>query len=184
MRKSRLYKRPKPENTLKQFRANSQILAPKLVVIDENGTTLGVMTRQQALDLTAERELDLIEVSPVAQPPVARIMDFGKFQYQQEKLERKQRASQKKIEIKGIRVSLRIGEHDLNIRKKQALEFLQDSQKVRIEMILKGRERQYLQNARSIMEDFVRACGELAKVEMPFTNQGGRLSILMAPKNQ
>lgn len=183
MRRSHHHKRKKVELSFAdQYRRNEQILANEVVVIDEKGNSLGKMQTLEAVRLAKGSDCDLVEVSPKENPPVARFMNYGKFLYQQEKVMKKQKAKQKKAEIKGIRLSLRIGQHDLEMRLSQAKGFLQDGQKVRIEMTLRGREKQYTQNARVILEEFARGLLDIAKVEMPFTKQEGRLTMLVAPK--
>ena len=137
---------------------------------------------EKCLQLARERDLDLVEVSPVAQPPVCKIMDYGAYQYQQEKKERKQKAKQKRVEIKGIRLGLNIGAHDLEIRKNQALKFFEKGDKVKVELILRGREKAFVERARTIMEEFVKTLGDNAVIEQPLTRQGGRLSLLAAKK--
>lgn len=132
------------------------------------------------MQLARDQDLDLVEVSPVANPPVCKIMDYGAFQYQQEKRERKHKAKQKKVEIKGIRLGLNIGAHDLEIRKNQALKFFEKGDKVKVELILRGRERAFADRARTIMEDFAKSLGDSATIESPLSRQGGRLSILVA----
>lgn len=160
------------------------IKAPEVMVIDDEGTHLGSMETRRALQLAQERELDLIEVSPLSTPPVCRIMDFGAYQYQQEKKERKQKAKQKKVEVKGVRISLKIGPHDLELRKNQALKFLEKGNKVKVELILRGRERAHAGRAQEMMEKFVESLSETSKVviEQPVGRQGGRLSLLVGKK--
>jgi len=160
------------------------IKAPQVMVIDDEGAQLGAMDTRRALQLAHERELDLIEVSPLAEPPVCRIMDFGAYQYQQEKKERKQKAKQKKVEIKGVRISLKIGPHDLELRKNQALKFLEKGNKVKVELILRGRERAHANRAQEMMTQFVGSLSESASVaiEQPVSRQGGRLSLLVGKK--
>lgn len=152
------------------------------MVIDENGTKLGVFSREEALNLALEKGLDLIEVSPQAKPPVAKIIDFGKLQYRQEKAARKMKAKQKKIEIKGIRLTLKIGKHDLEIKTKQALKFLDQGHKIKVEMILRGRERAHLDLAREIIQNFEQGLGERIIKEQPLTKQGGRLTSILTQK--
>lgn len=132
--------------------------------------------------MAREKELDLVEVYPNAQPPVCKIMNYGSYQFTQAKKERKQKAKQKKIEVKGIRLSLNIATHDVEMRKNQALKFFQKGDKVKLEMILRGRERQFVARAKSIMEEFAKSLGENVLVEQPWTRQGGRLSMLLAKK--
>ncbi len=153
-------------------------------MIDEQGTQLGTLDTSRALELAQERGFDLVEVSPVADPPVCKIMDYGAYQYQQEKKERKQKAKQKKVEIKGIRLSLKIGPHDLEMRKNQSVKFIEKGNKVRIELILRGRERAHIDRAKETMEKFVEMVSESVEIyqEQPFSKQGGRLSMLISKK--
>lgn len=138
------------------------------------------METYKAISLAREQDLDLVEVSPIAKPPVCKIMDYGAYQYQQEKKERKHKAKQKKVEIKGIRLGLNIGAHDLEIRKNQSLKFFEKGDKVKIELILRGRERAFADRARTIMEEFSKSLGDDVVIEQPLMRQGGRLSILVA----
>lgn len=110
-------------------------------VIDETGKNLGVMETYDAFRLAQERRLDLVEVGPNAKPPVCKLTDYGKFRYQLEKKGRAAKAKQKQSEVKGVRITLRSAVHDLEIRARQAEEFLTEGNKVRIEMVLRGRER-------------------------------------------
>ncbi len=132
--------------------------------------------------LAAERELDLVVIQPKAEPPVAKIIDFGKYKFEQEKEARKQKAKQKTVEVKGIRLSARIGPHDIDIRKEQAKKFLEDGDKVKVEIILRGRERRHADLARQIIQDFITALNaEMpVRVDQPVQNQGGQLTSIVA----
>jgi translation initiation factor IF-3 len=136
----------------------------------------------QALQLAQERGLDLVEVSPLAQPPVARILDFGAYQFRQEKLERKSKARQKRVDIKGIRLSINIGKHDLDMRRSQAEKFFEKGDKVLIEMILRGRERAHVPRAIDVMKQFVASFGDSIVVEQDVSRMGGKLSMLLMRK--
>ena len=166
------------------MRVNNQIRAAQVAVIDGEGTQLGTVDIARAIELAQEQGLDLVEVSPVADPPVCRIMDYGAYQYQQEKKERKQKAKQKKVEIKGIRLSLKIGPHDLEMRKNQSVKFIEKGNKVRIELILRGRERAHIDRAKETMKKFVEMISESVLIyeEQPFSKQGSRLSMLISKK--
>jgi len=163
---------------------NEQIRASEVRVIDESGQNLGVMPTADAVKLAREREFDLVEVFPKADPPIAKILDYGKFLYQKDKEARKQKAKVKKVEIKGIRLSLRISQHDRDFRLNQAKEFLESGDKVKVEIILKGRERQYGNKAREVASQFIDALNSLvpAKIEQPLSFQGGRLSVTVGKK--
>lgn len=112
------------------------------------------MTTAKALQLAREQELDLVEVSPKAQPPVAKITDYGRLRYQKEKEVQKQKVKQKKVEVKDIRLSLRISPHDLEMRLQQAIKFLGRGDKIKIEINLRGRERQMAGKAVEIIKNF------------------------------
>ncbi|MBD3282464.1 MAG: translation initiation factor IF-3 [Candidatus Portnoybacteria bacterium] len=136
-------------------RSNEQIRVPEVRVIDETGGNLGVLNTREAIAKAKEKGLDLIEVSAKANPPVCRITDYGKYQYDQEKKKKKQQSKQKKSELKGIRVGFKTSSHDMETKAKQADKFLQKGNKVRIEMFLKGREKAHRDLAREKLEDFL-----------------------------
>lgn len=137
-----------------------------------------MVATSEALRLANEVGLDLVEVNPSVRPPIAKILDFGQFQYKQQKIIQAQRSKAKKVEIKGIRLSLNIGEHDKQTRLKQAMKFLDEGHKVRLEVVLRGRERAHADQARQVMERFANDLG--TSVEVPFARQGGRLSLQVA----
>ncbi|MFA6551108.1 MAG: translation initiation factor IF-3 [Patescibacteria group bacterium] len=151
----RIFRRPKPKPITEFYHINEQIRVPELRVIDDEGEMLGVMSTARALALAREQELDLVEVSPKAQPPVAKITNYGRMRYQKEREVQKQKAKQKKVEVKDIRLSLRISPHDLAMRGDQAAKFLERGDKLKIEILLKGREKQLWGKAVEIMKDFV-----------------------------
>lgn len=183
MRKN--YRRAAPPPR-KQYRINAAITAQEVRLIDEDGVHKGVFPVQEALAYAQETELDLIEIEPTAAPPVCKIMDFGRLKYSLDKELRKQKAHQKKVEVKGIRLSLRIGEHDRMIRKNQAQKFLDQNDKIRIDMVLRGRERQHMELAKKGIESFINELktpyGDSLYREGPITAQGGRLSIVLGVK--
>lgn len=158
---------------------NEAIRFPEIRLIDERGEMVGAMPTSRALDLARERGLDLVEVNPVAQPPICKLLNWGAYQYQQEKLERKSRLRQHKIEIKGIRLSLKIGKHDLELRRNQARRFFIRGDKVKVELILRGRERQHESRARQLVTEFITSLGDGAYLEQPLSKQGGRMSLVV-----
>lgn len=182
MRKSFRGNKQKPEGP-KEFRVNEKITAPELVVIDENGVSLGTISKEDALEEAKNRELDLVEVSPKANPPIAKFIDYGSFKYQKEKQERKNKAKQKATEIKTIKLSLRIGDHDLEVRANQGVKFLEDGDKVKIELQLRGRENQHADLAKEGIQKMVDKIREklgpekTLKKEGEITRMGGRLSL-------
>jgi len=160
-----------------RYRINQYIRVPEVQLIDELGKMHGVMPVAQAFELAKERGLDLVEVNPTLRPPIAKILDFGQFQYKQQKMLQAQKAKAKKIEIKGVRISLKIGDHDRDMRVKQAQKFIDEGHKVRVEMLLRGREKGRGDLARQLMDEFVQLLGEGIAVEVPFSRTGGNLSM-------
>lgn len=177
MKKSKRF-HPKKRET-ERYRVNEKIFAPKLRLIDENEEMIGIMDKFQALQMAKEKGLDLVEVSPKAEPPVAKILDYGKFQYLQEKQKRKAKQKQKKTETKGIRISPRIGEHDLKMRVEKAKEFLEEGNKIRVEMSLKGREHRHTDLAKEKIQEFIEGLGEDIEQEQPISKAGGTLSTIV-----
>ena len=136
-------------------RINEQIRIPQVRVIDNEGKNLGILDISKALELAREKELDLVEISTNANPPVCKITDYGKYQYMQEKKERKQKVKQKKSDLKGIRIGFRISLHDLEIKARQIEKFLKEGHKVRIEMRLRGREKTHRDLAEEKLKKFL-----------------------------
>jgi translation initiation factor IF-3 len=165
-----------------RYRVNQYIRVPQLQLIDELGKPLGVVPTVEALKLAQERGLDLVEVNPTAQPPIAKLIDFGQFQYKQQKQAQAQKAKVKKVGVKGVRLSLKIGEHDKQVRLGQAQKFLDEGHRVRLEMILRGREKSRGDLAREIMQAFITEMGENVVVEVPFSRAGGNVSMQVARK--
>ena len=183
MRKS--YHRKKPKSNIKDFRVNEKIFAPELMVIDENGAQLGLIKKAQALIMARERELDLVEVSPKAQPPIAKFMDYGSFKYRRAKMERKAKAKQKTSEIKTVKISSRISQHDMEVRINQAVKFLTDGDKVKIELQLKGREHQHANLGEDNIKKIIEAIkakleNQELKTEQAVTRQGSKISAIVA----
>jgi translation initiation factor IF-3 len=150
-------------------------------VIGAAGEQLGVMPPQQAIAIAKENGLDLVEVSPKAQPPVCRIMDFGKFQYQKSRQERQNKAKQKKSDIKGIRLGVRTDEHDLNFKKDQTEKFLKKGSKVKIEIILRGREKAHQDLARVNLVNFLKSIVTDYKVEQDIKRFPGGFNVIITP---
>jgi translation initiation factor IF-3 len=182
----RKWQRAKPK--IEVFvRANERIGVPEVFLIDENGEATGRMSTFAALQKARAVEMDLVEVNPKANPPIAKIMDLGQFKYEQEKKAHKQKVQQKKVDIKSIRLSVRISEHDSQIRLEQSKKFLEKGDKLRVELVLKGREKQHPDKAAETILQFVQ---ELEKTEgfniireQDLTKQGGRFTILLINKS-
>ncbi len=139
----------------KQLNANNRIRAREVQVIDEEGKQLGTMPTQEALRLSRERDLDLVEVSPQIQPPIAKIMDYGKYMYQKEKQEKKSKQGQKTQERKAVRVGFKTGPHDMDFKAKKVNEFLKNGHIIKIELTLRGREKALAHIGRQKLDQFL-----------------------------
>ncbi|MEK9179725.1 MAG: translation initiation factor IF-3, partial [Patescibacteria group bacterium] len=153
MRISHRKHKPEPK---KVFFYNQGITVPEVMVLDSAGVNLGVMKTPEALKMAREQEFDLVLINPKSTPPVAKIIDFGQFRYQQEKEERLKQAHAHVTEVKGIRLSLRISPHDMEIRQNQTMQFLNEGDKVNVEIILKCREQQQKPMAAGVIEKFIK----------------------------
>ena len=181
-----VYHRPKPDFQEKRFRVNQQIRVPEVFLIDESGESIGVMPTSKAIAMALEIGMDVVEVNPKATPPVVKIIDYGQFKYKKEKEAQKQKVKQKKVEVKGIRLSVRISQHDFDFRLDQAKKFLERGDKLKLELILKGRERQHPEKAEEIMKKFFYLLkgtpGLNMEIEQGLTKQGGRFNIVLINK--
>ena len=162
-------------------RVNEQIRVPEVFLVDEDGNALGRISRDEALSRARSAELDLVEVSPKAQPPVCKIIDYGKYKYEQEKQAKKQRAKNKAQDQKEIRLSLNIEENDLKVKSKKAQEFLEKRHKVKVNLMLKGREMAFKDKAFEILNNFVARMEGLGKIEVPVKKLGRQFQLIMAP---
>jgi translation initiation factor IF-3 len=182
----RKWHRSKPKEEEVKFVANEFIRSAEVFLIGDDGQPAGRMSLEQAKRLAQEAEMDLVLVNPKAEPPVAKIADIGQLKYETEKRLHKQKTAQKKIDTKEIRLSVRIGDHDYNVRLEQARRFLGDGDKIKVEVVQKGRERQHPETAIDMIKRFeqdVRSTEglELEK-EQPLTKMNGRFSIVLSNK--
>lgn len=181
----RISRKKRPDKPLiPKYNVNRQIQAEEVRLLDDAGEYIGIMPLAEALSKAAELEMDLIEINPKAEPPVCRLSDFGQFKYQQEKDARKQKANSHESELKGIRLSVRISEHDLEVRQKQAEKFLNRGDKARIELRLRGREKAHFDIARKVVEDFVNRIQASfpVKYEQPIDTAGGKITATIVKK--
>jgi translation initiation factor IF-3 len=150
-------------------------------VVDEEGLQLGVLPTYEALRLAQERGLDLVEVAPNAVPPVCRLLDFGKFQYERQKKDREARKAQKVIEIKEIRLKPRTGEHDLDTKVRKSLGFLEEGAKVRVTVRFRGREITHPEIGREQLAEFAQKVGDAAIIEQQPAMEGPNLFMMLSP---
>lgn len=161
---------------------NHRIRVPQVRVIDAEGEQLGIMETRQALQLAIEQGLDLVEVAPMAQPPVCRILDYGKYKYDQSKKTKDARKKSHSGEIKGIRMRYGMDIHDLEYRVKDAKRFLEEGNKVQVTLIFRGRETTHPEIGRGQLEKLALAVAEAGVVERPPVLEGRRMTLLLAPK--
>lgn len=184
-RKFRFPKVDKRQNE-KQFSANERIKAEQVFLINEEGENVGVMPTYKALEMAQEAGLDLVEVNPKAEIPVVKILDLGQFKYEQEKKKHKQKVMQKKVETKNIRITFRMSEHDFGVRVDQAAKFLLKGNKVKIDLNLRGREKQHFDKAREIILDFLKDLKNNPDLsieeEQGLTKQPGGFSMILVNK--
>ncbi|MFB6225775.1 MAG: translation initiation factor IF-3 [Candidatus Paceibacteria bacterium] len=143
------------DSLIPDYNVNSDIKANKVRVLDEDEEHLGVMPTKEALKKAKKEDLDLVEINPKADPPVARIVNYSSFKYEKEKEIKKQQAKSRDSKVKGVRLSMNIGEHDKKTKRKQAEKFLKRGDKVKIELYLKGREHAHKDRAKEVIEDFI-----------------------------
>ena len=161
-------------------RINEQIRISPVRLIGVQGEQLGVIPTTQALDMAREAQLDLVEVAANERPPVCKIMDFGKFRYQQSRKGTKTKPHQQKL--KEIRVRPKTGEHDIETKLNQARKFLEHKDKVLIYVMYKGRELQHIEEGKRVLTHMLEKLIDLAKVEKPPSMEGKRMSTMLAPK--
>jgi translation initiation factor IF-3 len=167
---------------LQRLRTNEQIRIPKVRVIDQNGNQLGIMVTIDAIRLARQDDLDLVEVSPKETPPVCRILDYGKWKYQQQKKEHDSRKRQHVQELKEIRLRPKTDEHDLDIKLRKAREFLEEGAKVQITMVFRGRERLHRDIGEEMFREMTSTLDDIGKVEREARLEGRRMIMIMIPK--
>jgi len=165
----------------KRLRINNKINVPTVRLIGAEGEQLGIMSIEKARGLAAELKLDLAEVAPNVNPPVCKIMDYGKYQYHQKKVETKHRKMQKKKEVKGVRIGFKTGDHDISVKVKQAQKFLTAGNPVKVSLIFRGREVVYKDLAIEKMNKFYKEIEEIANMDQAPKKQGNTLIMILTP---
>lgn len=162
------------------FRVNREIYAPKVRVIAEDGTMLGEMSVPEAIRMAEDRGLDLIEVAPNAKPPTCKIMDYGKYKYEQKKKSQASRKNQVQIKVKEIQLRPTTEQHDLNVKLRQTRGFLEDGDKVKINLKFRGREMAYVEMGRQMLERCIESLKDIALVESPIQSEGKQMFMILA----
>ncbi len=160
---------------------NDEITAPQVRVIGPDGQQIGIMVTKSAIELADEKGLDLVEIAPQAQPPVCKIIDFGKYQYEQQKKEKLQKKKQHVTVLKEIRLHPNTDTHDFDFKARHAENFIKDGNKVKVSVIFKGRELAYTEHGRKLLEKFIEKLEDVARVENEIKFEGRTMHTILAP---
>ena len=161
---------------------NGQIRDKEVRVIGENGDQLGIMSAKEAMKLAQEAELDLVKIAPKAQPPVCKIIDYGKYRYELARKEKEAKKKQKTVEVKEVRLSPNIDANDLNTKVNNAKKFISKGNKVKVTLRFRGREMAHMQASRHILEDFAKEVEDVAVIDKPIKQEGRSLTMFLSEK--
>ncbi len=167
-----------------EVRVNERIRVPQVRVISDDGTQVGVLTVREALTLAQSKALDLVEVSPTARPPVCRIMDYGKFKYEQNRRARKAKKKQHQMQLKEVKMRPKIEEHDYSFKVQHARAFLEGRDKVKLTVTFRGREIAHQEIGHRLIQKVIAALVDIATVESPPRSEGRTLTSVLMPKQQ
>jgi len=173
---------PPPRRSTTSPNINERIRYPKVRLIDVDGTQLGIMSPREALALAQEKELDLVLISEKADPPVCRIMDYGKYKFQQEKKAREAKKKQQTIEVKEVKMRYKIDEHDYQVRVNQAKRFLKDGDKVKATITFRGREAQHSELAEELLKRLAADLQDVGEVQQMPQKEGRNMMMIIVPK--
>jgi len=162
---------------------NEQINAREVLLIDDDGTQLGVMKTTDALKLAREKSMDLVNVAPAAKPPVCRLMDYGKFKYEQSKRDRDARKKQKVTTIKEVKLRPNIDKHDFEVKAKRSKKFLENGDKVKVTIMFRGREITHPEIAQRLCEKLAKDLDECSVIEKPAKQEGRNMIMILTPKS-
>ncbi len=163
---------------------NEEIREPQVRLIGDDGEQLGIMSSEEALKIAQERDLDLVMISPVAKPPVCKVMDYGKFRFEQAKREKEARKNQHVIEVKEIRMSPSIGENDFLVKLRNGQKFLAEGNRLKVTVRFRGREMAHTDLGKQLLERFAAECGEIAKLDKGAKLEGRLMTEFLSPKAQ
>lgn len=163
---------------------NEEILDKEVRLIGDQGEQLGIMSAHEALKIAVERELDLVKIAPGSNPPVCKVMDYGKFRFEQAKKEKEAKKNQRVIEIKEIRMSPGIGENDFNTKLKNGQKFLNDGDRVKVSVRFRGREMAHTEIGEQLLKDFAAKCADIATLDKNPKLEGRNMSMFLSPKPQ
>ena len=166
-----------------ELRINEEIRAREVRVNTVDGEQLGIMPLARALELAAQHHLDLVEIAPKAKPPVCRIMDYGKYQYEQQKLEKEARKRQKTVDVKEVKLRIRIEEHDFDVKTKNAIRFLEGGDKVKATIMFRGRELTHPELGEELLNKMAVKLQDIAVIERKPKLEGRNMVMIVAPKS-
>ena len=161
---------------------NEQIRDREIRLIGSDGEQLGIMSAREAMKIAQEAELDLVKIAPTAKPPVCKIIDYGKYKYEQTRKEKEARKKQKTVEIKEVRLSPNIDTNDLNTKINNAKKFISKGNKVKVTLRFRGREMAHVQQSKHILDDFAETLADIAVVEKPAKMEGRAMSMVLTEK--
>ncbi len=161
---------------------NEEIRAKELRVIDTDGNQLGIMSRSEALELSDEKKLDLVCIAPKANPPVCKILDYGKYKYELQKKEKEAKKKQKTTQVKEIRLSTFIEDHDIMVKAKTGSKFLKDGDKLKVSLRFRGREKDYVARGMEVMDKFAEAVSDVGSIDKKPSFEGRSLTMILTPK--
>ena len=167
----------------KEIQINEEIRDRELRIIGSDGQQLGIMSAKDALNLAEQKNLDLVKIAPQSNPPVCKIMDYGKYRFEQAKREKEARKNQKIVDIKEVRLSLNIDTHDFNTKLNNALKFIKHGDKVKVSIRFRGREMGHPEIGLDTMKRFAEACGDAVVIEKPAKLEGRNMLMFLAPKS-
>ncbi|EFR32989.1 translation initiation factor IF-3 [Peptoniphilus harei ACS-146-V-Sch2b] len=167
---------------IKELQINEEIREKEVRLVDDEGNQLGVVSRNQAIDLAISKKLDLVNVAPNAKPPVCRIMDYGKYRYEQEKKEKEARKKQKVINVKELRFSPNIEDHDLNTKANRAIDFLKNGDRVKVSVRFRGREMGHTDLGREVLDKFYDLISEYGVVDKKPKMEGRSLVMFLSER--
>ena len=168
--------------SIKELQINDGISDKEIRVVGDDGEQLGIMSAEQALKIAEEKNLDLVKIAPQAKPPVCKIMDYGKYRFEQAKREKEAKKNQRVMEIKEIRLSLNIDTHDFNTKVGHAIKFLKQGDKIKVSIRFRGREMTHPELGLNTMNNFAQAVAELGNVEKPAKLEGRQMLMFITPK--
>jgi len=169
---------------IKELQINEQIREREVRLIDVDGEQVGVVPSKKALEMAYDKKLDLVKVAPNAKPPVCRIMDYGKYKYEMAKKEKEARKNQKVINIKEIRLTPNIEEHDLNVKANKAIGFLKDGDKVKVSVRFRGRQMGHTDMGREVLGKFIEITSEVGTVDKRPKMEGRNMVMYLVPKTE